>query len=292
MVFESVIFILLFILFLVAFGMASRYIIVPPNKAMVVYKRRIKDEYRFSVYVRGGRIIIPYLEAWTWLDLSIVEQNLLLKDIVTIDGKFMDLGTVLKMKIDPHEISLRAAASMHLKMAEKIRREHSIPFGVPLQYPILKQIFDLTDSMCFNKVEDHIRDICGKMSKDEITSELKKIGEKSSDSGRRDMRMMGRLIVSLEVNQLAERGNDHHLKPGQNQGSENDIPCEYIPTSYIPSMYALQNPYPFPSQNSSQQPSCYSCNGPMVFSQKRNRWFCTRCNEWNERSAIVQKYRK
>ena len=87
--------------------LASRYVKVPPNKAMVVFGHRFQGGEGIMILTGGGRFIMPIIESWEWLDLSILTLNLKVDEIVTRDLKLVNLECVAQVQIDPSEDGLR-----------------------------------------------------------------------------------------------------------------------------------------------------------------------------------------
>jgi uncharacterized membrane protein YqiK len=54
---------------------ASRYKKVPPNKAMVVYGRRMPSGRGYRVISGGGKFIMPIVESYEFLDLDLTFRN-------------------------------------------------------------------------------------------------------------------------------------------------------------------------------------------------------------------------
>src|SRR5256712_10416553 len=71
-------------IFLALVVYASRYKKVPPDKAMVVYGRKVKEGHvGYQVITGGGKFIVPIVEAYEFLPLDIRTLDVVVTDIIT-----------------------------------------------------------------------------------------------------------------------------------------------------------------------------------------------------------------
>ena len=110
---------------------AARYKKVPPDKAMVVYGRRIKKEGQigYQVISGGGKFIIPIIESFEYLPLDVRTLDVGVNDIVTdvvSSGAKINIKSVTHIKISSEENSLKVAAEHLLHKSNAARRKSSL----------------------------------------------------------------------------------------------------------------------------------------------------------------------
>jgi len=161
---------------------ASRYVKVPPNKAMVVYGHGDKFGSGMQIYTSGGRFILPIIEAWAWLDLGITTLNINVQEVVTKEGVMLDVESVTQIQIDPQEDSLRTAAVMLLqKSAEEI------------EYVAQKTL------------EGHVRGVCATLTIEEINADRAVVAEQILKVAVEDLKNMGLNVVSFTIRDLKDQ---------------------------------------------------------------------------------------
>ena len=105
------------VLLLTIFALAKRYITVPPNKAMIVFGRRYGKN--FKIISGGGKFIIPIIERYKFLDLSIHKLTFSISAI-TVDKVTIALNCVLNAKVGSTEELIRKAAERFLDKQNQI----------------------------------------------------------------------------------------------------------------------------------------------------------------------------
>jgi flotillin len=168
---------------------AARYKRVPPDKAMVVYGRRVdkagKKGYR--VLTGGGKFIIPIIEGIEFLPLDVRTLVLSVTDIVTdvkTSGAKVNIKSVAQIKIASDPVSLDTAAEQLLHKSD----------------PAINEIATKT-------LEGHVRGICATMTIEAINSDRDKVSELVQNMAAKDLRNMGIEIRSFVISDLEdERG--------------------------------------------------------------------------------------
>ena len=173
---------MIFIGIILVYALASRYIKVPPNKAMVVYGHKFKEKEGMSIRTGGGKWVIPIIESWAWLDLGITTLNIHVTDVVTKEGVMLDVEAVTQTQIDPQEDSLKTAAVMLLqKTAEEI------------EYVSQKTL------------EGHVRGVCATLTVEQINMDRAAISELILKVAVEDLKNMGLNVVSFTIRDLKDQ---------------------------------------------------------------------------------------
>ena len=106
---------MIFMMLVMILMMASRYVKVPPNKAMVVYGHKFKGNEGMMIQTGGGRFIMPIIESWGWLNLEVKTLNIQVPGIITRDHHVVHMECTAQVQIDPSEDNLRTSAVMLLQ---------------------------------------------------------------------------------------------------------------------------------------------------------------------------------
>ncbi len=270
---------------------ASRYVKVPPNKAMVVFGARTRDGSGMKIYTSGGKFILPIIESWSWLDLCITTLDLTIREIQTDDRKSIDIEVVVQAQIDPTEDTLKTAAVM-----------------------LLKKSAEEVEYVVKNTIEGHVRGVCITLTLDQIRADRCMVSEEIHAVAVKDLRNMGLNIVSLTIRDAKESGammSDSEreevmkdlpervvilereleglkqllgVSPMDPAGSSQPVTSANIhpeTTSSTPPHPPPHPPPPAPTpQPSASGSSCPACHQPMVFMGKYQRWFCRTCKAW------------
>lgn len=163
-------------------ALASRYVKVPPNKAMVVFGRKFKSGQGVQIHIGGGKFILPIIESWSWLDLGITTLNISIADVVTKEGVMMDVEAVTQTQIDPQEDSLRTAAVMLL---QKTNEE--------IEYVSQKTL------------EGHVRGVCATLTVEQINADRQTVSEQILKVAVEDLKNMGLNVVSFTIRDLKDQ---------------------------------------------------------------------------------------
>lgn len=161
---------------------ASRYIKVPPNKAMVVYGRRFKGNKGVEIHIGGGKFILPIIESWKWLDLGITTLNISVTDVVTKEGVMLDVEAVTQTQIDPQEESLETASVM-----------------------LLSKTNDEIEYISKRTLEGHVRGVCATLTVEQINADRAAVSEEILKVAVGDLRNMGLNVVSFTIRDLMDK---------------------------------------------------------------------------------------
>ena len=173
--------IIILLLIGVVYAAASRYIKVPPNKAMVVYGRGDKSGGGLQILTSGGKLIWPIIESWSWLDLGITTLPINVTEVVTDKGVMLNVDAVTQTQIDPQETSLRTAAVMLLNKSQE-----------EIEYVAQKTL------------EGHVRGVCATLTIEQINADRAIVAEKILKVAVEDLKNMGLTVVSFTIRDLKD----------------------------------------------------------------------------------------
>ena len=167
---------------------ASRYKKVPPDKAMVVYGRKIKKGRRgYQVISGGGKFIMPVIESYEFLPLDVRTLDVNVRDIVTdvvSSGAKVNVKAVTQVKVSSDKASLDTAAEHLLHKSD----------------PEINEI-------AMKTLEGHVRSVCATMTIEQINSDRDIISNKIQNMAAKDLMNMGIEIRSFVIRDLEdERG--------------------------------------------------------------------------------------
>jgi flotillin len=167
---------------------ASRYKKVPPDKAMVVYGRKMKEGKRgYQVITGGGKFIVPIIESYEFLPLDVRTLDVVVRDIVTdvkSSGAKVNVKCVTQVKVSSDRASLDTAAE-HLL--------HKTDLEI--------------NEIAMKTLEGHVRGVCATMTVEEINSDRDAISTKIQNMAAKDLMNMGIEIRSFVIKDLEdERG--------------------------------------------------------------------------------------
>lgn len=187
---------LMIMMMMIIFALASRYVKVPPNKAMIVFGRRYGQGEGLQIYTSGGKFMLPIVESWSWLDLSITSMSISIRDIVSMKGTLIDIDATAQFQIDPQEDSLKTAAVM-----------------------LLNKNPDEIEYVAKKTIEGHFRGICATLTYEQIHVDRMEVSEHIIAVAVRDLKNMGLNIVSLTIRDMkksgaiiSERGREEVMK--------------------------------------------------------------------------------
>mgnify|MGYP005839540749 CR=1 FL=1 len=154
----------------------SIYHRVPPNEVMVVYGR---GESR--MVTNGGVFIVPLLETYKKLDITIMTIKQEGDEVYTVSGVPIKLDWVAQVQIDPEPSALRTAARAFLdKKREEIQRI-------------------ITETLSAN-----FRAIVGQLSVEAIHRDRDSFVQKVQDLARDDVAAMGIKILSMGIEEISD----------------------------------------------------------------------------------------
>ncbi|MBX3086704.1 MAG: hypothetical protein KF716_34040 [Anaerolineae bacterium] len=149
---------------------------VPPSEVMVIYGRK-----NARLISNGGVFIIPVLETFKKLDITIMTIKQEKDEVYTFSGVPIRLDWVAQVQVDPEEAALRTAARAFL---DKNREE-------------IRNIISETLSANF-------RAIVGQMSVEAIHRDRDSFVQKVQDLARDDVAAMGVRIISMGIEEISD----------------------------------------------------------------------------------------
>jgi flotillin len=166
---------------------ASRYKKVPPDKAMVVYGRKMKavaGKRAYQVISGGGKFIWPVVESYEFLPLDVRTLDVNVRDIVTdvtTSGAKVNIKSVAQVKISSERSSLDTAAEQLLHKSDAAINE-----------------------IALKTLEGHVRGVCAKMTIEDINSDRDAISNHIQNMAAKDMMNMGIEIRSFVVKEIED----------------------------------------------------------------------------------------
>jgi flotillin len=185
--FETIIAVLLIVVAVVSIiaTYASRYKKVPPDKAMVVYGRKIREGTRgYQVITGGGKFIVPIIESYEFLPLDVRTLDVVVRDIVTdvtSSGAKVNTKCVTQVKVSSDRASLDTAA------------EH-----------LLHKTDAEINEIAMKTLEGHVRGVCATMTIEAINSDRDAISTKIQNMAAKDLMNMGIEIRSFVIRDLED----------------------------------------------------------------------------------------
>lgn len=169
---------LVLVILVVALGvfLANQYHRVPPNQVMVVYGRK-----QPRLITNGGVFIIPILETYKTLDLTIITIKTEKDEVYTVSGVPIQLDWVAQVQIDSEQNTLHTAARAFL---DKTRDE-------------VKQIIEETLSANF-------RAIVGQMTVEAIHRDRDDFVQRVQDLASDDVAAMGVRVISMGIEEITD----------------------------------------------------------------------------------------
>jgi flotillin len=158
-------------------GLITRqYHRVPPSQVLVVYGRR-----KARLVTNGGVFVVPILETYKVLDLTIITIKQEGDEVFTVSGVPIKLDWVAQVQIDPEEASLRTAARAFL---DKTRAE-------------IRDI--ITETLSAN-----FRAIVGQLSVEAIHRDRDSFVQKVQDLASDDVAAMGVKVISMGIEEITD----------------------------------------------------------------------------------------
>lgn len=174
--------VLLIIIVALVMFVASHYHRVPPNEVMVVYGRKAQ-----RLITSGGVFVIPILETYKTLDVTIMTIKTEKDEVYTVSGVPIQLDWVAQVQIDSQVEALNTAARAFL---DKTRDE-------------IRQVIMETLSANF-------RAIVGQMSVEAIHRDRDDFVQRVQDLAADDVAAMGVRIISMGIEEITD--NEGYLQ--------------------------------------------------------------------------------
>lgn len=169
--------VLIVIVVALAVFLASHYHRVPPNEVMVVYGRG-----KPRLITSGGVFIVPILETFKKLDVTIMTIKTEKDEVYTVSGVPIQLDWVAQVQIDSEEEALRTAARAFL---DKSRDE-------------VRQVIEETLSANF-------RAIVGQMSVEAIHRDRDDFVQRVQELASDDVAAMGVRVISMGIEEITDQ---------------------------------------------------------------------------------------
>jgi flotillin len=150
---------------------------VPPNEVLVVFGRQTP-----RLVTNGGVFVIPVLESFKKLDLTIITIKTEKDEVYTVSGVPIQLDWVAQVQIDSEEKALQTAAKAFL---DKSREE-------------VRQVIMETLSANF-------RAIVGQMTVEAIHRDRDDFVQRVQDLASDDMAAMGVRVISMGIEEITDR---------------------------------------------------------------------------------------
>jgi flotillin len=165
---------------------AARYKKVPPDKAMVVYGRKMKPGIKigYQVISGGGKFIVPVIESYEFLPLDVRTLDVNVNDIVTdvvTSGAKMNIRSVTQVKVSSEKNALYVAAEhlLHKSNAE-------------------------INEIAMKTLEGHVRGVCATMTIESINSDREAISSQIQTQASGDLLNMGIEIRSFVIKEIED----------------------------------------------------------------------------------------
>ncbi len=164
---------------------ASRYKKVPPDKAMVVYGRKVKEgRAGYQVVSGGGKFIVPIVEAYEFLPLDVRTLDVVVPDIVTDvrqSGAKINIKAVAQVRISDDPATLRTAAAQLLH-----KRDPEI------------------NDVALKTLEGHVRSICATLTVEQVNSDRDSIATQIQGMAANDLKNIGMEIRSFVIKEIED----------------------------------------------------------------------------------------
>lgn len=174
--------VLIVVVIALAAFIARHYHRVPPNEVMVVYGRKAP-----RLITSGGVFIVPILETYKKLDVTIMTIKKERDEVYTVSGVPIQLDWVAQVQIDSETEALKTAARAFL---DKTRAE-------------VRQVIEETLSANF-------RAIVGQMSVEAIHRDRDDFVQRVQDLAMDDVAAMGVRIIAMGIEQITD--NEGYLQ--------------------------------------------------------------------------------
>ena len=189
MVSEAIVIVLVILVIAIMAGIlvyAARYKKVPPDKAMVVYGRKMQPGVKigYQVISGGGKFILPVIEAYEFLPLDVRTLDVNVNDIVTdvaTSGAKINIMSVTQVKVSSEKSALYVAAEhlLHKSNAE-------------------------INEIAMKTLEGHVRGVCATMTIEAINSDRELISSSIQTQATGDLLNMGIEIRSFVIKEIED----------------------------------------------------------------------------------------
>jgi flotillin len=182
------IFVLFFVLLVLAMIYASRYQKVGPNQVLIIAGRGTlftdpttgKSIRRsFRVVRGGGTFIWPVVERVDHLSLELMTIEVVTPNVYTLQGVPVTLDGVAQVKVGSDDVSIVTAAEQFLS----------------------KEVNEI-QNVALQTLEGHLRAIVGTMTVEEIYKDRDKFAQRVQEVSALDMKNMGLTIVSFTIKNI------------------------------------------------------------------------------------------
>ncbi|GAB4264782.1 MAG: flotillin family protein [Candidatus Promineifilaceae bacterium] len=181
------IFLVVFIVFALAFAWASRVKKVGPNEVLVISGRGEgrKDigsiDSKFRIVTGGRSFIWPVLERVDYLSLEIMTIDITTPDVPTVQGVPVTVDGVAQVKIGSDENSIRTAAIQFLSKTQ-----------------------DEIQHVAHETLAGHLRAILGTLTVEQLYKDREAFAQKVQEVSGDDMASMGLEIVSFVIKDISD----------------------------------------------------------------------------------------
>jgi flotillin len=180
---------LVFMLLIIAYALAKRYVKVGPHQALVISGRgsRIegldgsREKIGYRIVKGGGTFVWPIIEKYEILSLELSTLDVQLKEVYTAPGVPLDVDGVAQVKVKGDDISIRTAAERFLSKGQKD-----------------------TMTIALQTVEGHLRAIVGQMTVEDIYRNRDAFSQKVQEVAASDMANMGLVIDSFTLRDIKD----------------------------------------------------------------------------------------
>ena len=157
----------------------SRYIVVPPNKALVVWGGPKTKQGGLTILTAGGKFVIPGLEKFAFLDIESSTLHMYVSKVLTVKGHQVHLDCDVQYQIDPSEDGLRTAATMLLNKTKEER-----------------------DLIALGIMEGGIRGSCASLTVAQIHADSLMVSEQFMFVAIHDLQNLGMTVISCTIKDM------------------------------------------------------------------------------------------
>jgi len=178
-----------FIIIIIAYALAKRYVKVGPHMALIISGRGSKIEapdgtrerIGYRIVRGGGTFVWPIIEKYEVLSLELSTLDVTLKEVYTEPGVPLDVDGVAQVKVKGDDVSIRTAAERFLSKGQKD-----------------------TMQIALQTVEGHLRAIVGQMTVEDIYRNRDAFAQKVQEVAAADMANMGLVIDSFTLRDIKD----------------------------------------------------------------------------------------
>ncbi len=167
--------------FAIFYIVATRFKTVPPNRALVVYGKKTGKK-GYYITTSGGKVILPIVQRYGWLNLEISTLDINVYDVVTKEGVMLDVEAVTQVQIDKKNEALETAANMLLDKSTK-----------DIEYVAQRSL------------EGHVRGVCATLTIEQINSDRDSVSRSILEVAVKDLENMGLNVVSFTIRDINDK---------------------------------------------------------------------------------------